>query len=55
MNLKKLFFPQIASVAKTYGECGKDFHPGLFVRIDDPNVLKFIKNVSDLAGNIEGT
>ncbi len=45
---------QIAEVAKTYGECGKDIFPGLYVKIDDPKVLRFIQNVSSMAEKVPG-
>ena len=45
---------QVALVSGTYGDCGEDLSSGLYVRIDDPKVLAFIRNVSQAAEEIPG-
>jgi hypothetical protein len=45
---------QVATVSGSYGECGKDIFPGLFVMIDDPKVIRFIQNVSSMAEKVLG-
>ena len=42
---------QIATVQGGIRDCGDSDYPGLYIRLDDPDVLRFIRNVLYCTGN----
>jgi secreted trypsin-like serine protease len=54
-NTDDLRYIQTGIVSGGIGECGTEGQPGVFVRVDHPEILAFISNTTGISATINPT